>query len=153
MTVTAAEQAERGSDKHAGGPARKYENPEEMQEAIDEYFKGEGKKSVCGLALFLGFYDYGGLWKYETYYGEEFGQVIAHAKLRIMRYYEELGQEVRSGMFPDRMLTRMRWPCVEQSGIAGEGGTTIVAFSSPEQVKEIESRVSDALPGSNEETG
>ena len=29
--------------------------------------------------------------------------------------YEEAGQEVRAGMFPDRMLTRMGWACVEET--------------------------------------
>ena len=105
--------------KHAGGRPPKWDSPEAMQQAIDAYFTQEGKKSVCGLALHLGFLDHHNWSGYQN--KEEFRPVIACARMRIKQYYEELGQEVRQGMFPDRMLTRMLWPAVEASiGIDGE---------------------------------
>ena len=97
--------------KHAGGRPPKWTSPGPMEQAINEYFSEKGKKSVCGLALHLGFLDHHNWSDYQE--KEEFRPVIACARMRIKQYYEELGQEVRQGMFPDRMLTRMGWPAVE----------------------------------------
>ena len=117
--MTKAQQTARGSTNHAGGPPLKY-TPGELAAKVEEYFAQEGKKSVAGLCLHL---DCGRDLLLDYARRDEFSDIIARAKLRIMQYYEELGQEVRSGMFPDRMLTRMKWPCVEQQRTAHEVAT------------------------------
>ncbi len=45
---------------------------------------------------------------------DAYSDIVLRAKRRIQQYYEELGQEPRTGHFVDRMITRMGWPCVEQ---------------------------------------
>ncbi len=150
MTMTNKD-VEEGRAKGPGGPPRRFKSPEEMQTGIDKYFSTDGKKTVSGLALFLGFNDHRGLWEYSEYYGREFADVIARARAQIREYYESLGQEVRSGHFPDRMLTRMKWPCEESPGLLGAGsGTTVLVFTQdagqalPAAArKAIESTVSD----------
>ena len=73
--------------KHAGGRPRKYESPEEMQQAIDVYFHTASKTTICGLALALGFMSRNSLLSYEGY-SEEFFGTIKTAKSRVEAYYE-----------------------------------------------------------------
>lgn len=73
--------------KHAGGRPRKYKSPEEMQSSIDRYFAGQGIKTICGLAIALGFSTRQSLLDYEGY-SKEFLDTIKKAKLRIEAGYE-----------------------------------------------------------------
>ena len=75
-------------EKHAGGRPRKYNSPEEMQVAIDDYFATTTKITICGLALHLGFVSRTSLINYAGY-GEEFMNTIKAAKAKVEQYYEE----------------------------------------------------------------
>jgi hypothetical protein len=70
------------------GRPRKYDSPEQMQQAIDKYFAETEKITVCGLALALGFTSRNALLAYEGYSDEYFG-TIKTAKARIEEYYEQ----------------------------------------------------------------
>ena len=83
-----------------------------MQKDVDAYFATEGKKTVCGLALALDMTPQT-LINYAN--RDRFLDTVTRASQKIMGYYEELGQEARQGMFPDRMLTRMNLPCIERT--------------------------------------
>lgn len=74
--------------KHAGGRPRKYNSPEEMQVAIDDYFATTKKLTICGLALHLDFVSRNSLLSYEGYSKEYFG-IIKRAKMKVEQYYEE----------------------------------------------------------------
>lgn len=71
----------------AGGRPLKYKTPEEMQTAIDTYFKTAEKPTVCGLALELGFCDRSSILDYQA--KNKFFPTIKKAKMRIQKYYEE----------------------------------------------------------------
>lgn len=99
--------------KHPGGRPPYYKTPEEMQAAIERYFsQQEGKKTVTGLALHLGFTDIHSFLGYSA--KDEFAPLIARARALIQEHYEGLGQDGRAQQFSDRMLTRMGWACIEQ---------------------------------------
>ena len=80
---------------------KKFESPEEMKSAIDEYFKNLPKKtiitkegaeiefpfvSITGLALGLGFASRQSLYDYEGYDG--FAEIIKAARLMVENNYE-----------------------------------------------------------------
>lgn len=71
------------------GRLRQYSTPEEMQLAIDAYFIGTEKPTICGLALHLGFTSRQSLLNYEGY-GPEFLDTIKTAKLLVEHSYERL---------------------------------------------------------------
>jgi hypothetical protein len=74
--------------KHAGGRPRKYESPEQMQAAIDEYFTTDTQPTVTGLAIALGFTSRNALYVYEGYSEEYFG-TLKVARLRVEHEYEK----------------------------------------------------------------
>ena len=69
------------------GRPPKYETPEELQGAIDKYLvENEGKLTITGLVLFLGFCSRQSFYDYEM--REEFSYTIKRARLHIENYYE-----------------------------------------------------------------
>lgn len=74
------------------GRPRKYNSPEEMQKAIEAYFKEikleTRPPSVCGLALYLGFASRVSFFDYDDY-SDEFSFIIKKAKTKIEQYHEE----------------------------------------------------------------
>ena len=96
---------------------RKFETPEELMDAIDGYWdaKEPARKSFSGMLLGLGFRSMRGWYYYREKYGPDMAEAVAYGYLRNWRYYEELGQDPRQGSHPDRMLTRLGWPAVEES--------------------------------------
>ena len=73
--------------KHPGGRPRILDSVENAQMLIDEYFEGDGKKTICGLALALNFCDRQSLYDYRDR-GDEFSGVIKKAMLRVENEYE-----------------------------------------------------------------
>jgi len=100
------------NSKQPGGRRLKFPSPADLQRAIDAYFRQPGKKSMMGLCVHLDC-DRKTLLGYQRRDG--FCDIIARARDRIHKYYEELGQEPRAHPFADRMMTRMGWPCVEKT--------------------------------------
>jgi hypothetical protein len=101
-----------GTPKLPGGRRLKFQSPADLQRAIDAYFRQPGKKSIMGLCVHLDC-DRQTLLNYQRRDG--FSDVIARARDRIQKYYEELGQDPRTHAFADRMMTRMGWRCVEKT--------------------------------------
>jgi len=107
----------------------KYKTVVELESRIDKYFKGSGIKTASGLARFLGFSNIGaylGLVKR----GVEYADLIDASRLRIMEYYEELGQVSKSGNFADRMLTRLHWFATEK--VSNDGVDEVAKYSAKE---------------------
>jgi len=92
------------------GQPRKYKTPQEMQNAIDDYFlngmrkktviigKGDNAREVtielptiCGLCLFMGFADRASFYDYEKL--PEYTHTIKRARTFIEKEYEELLRE------------------------------------------------------------
>jgi hypothetical protein len=73
---------------HPGHPA-KFKSPEEMQVEIDKYFADEEEpiKTMCGLAIALGFCDRQSIYDYAK--REEYSCTIKAAMLRIEQGYEK----------------------------------------------------------------
>jgi hypothetical protein len=64
-----------------------YENVEDLQNAIDSYFtSNQGKITLTGLALHLGFESRQSVYDYEK--KGEFSYTIKKARLRVENYYE-----------------------------------------------------------------
>ena len=84
-----------------------YNNPAELQKKIDEYFKKKKeKKTICGLAYFLGFESRQSFYDYES--RVEFSYLIKRARLRIEIIYEErLQSNVAAGSI--FALKNMNW--------------------------------------------
>jgi len=75
-----------------GGRPAKYETPQELETKIFEYFdwvvkENEGRATVTGLALFLGFEDKQSLYDYQK--KEEFTCLIKKARSAVENFYEE----------------------------------------------------------------
>jgi DNA-packaging protein gp3 len=65
----------------------KYETPEMLQEACDEYIAANpGKMTITGLAMWLGFCDRQSLYDYQK--KEEFSCIIKAARLAVENDYE-----------------------------------------------------------------
>ena len=77
-----------GTTKRPVGRPRTFQSPEQMQEAVDQYFEKYRQLSIVGLALFLGFSSRTSLLDYEGY-SPEFLNTIKRAKARVEMYYEE----------------------------------------------------------------
>lgn len=107
----------------AGGRPRKYDSPEQMQEAIDRYFEScdeeENPITVTGLALALDFTSRKELINYENY-SEEFYHTIKKAKLRIEQAYEK--RLVKRGNGGDIFaLKNFDWTDKQDLNIGGQG--------------------------------
>lgn len=107
--------------KHAGQP-RKYDSPEQMKVAIDDYFDTTTKITICGLALHLGFVGRRSLLDYEGY-SKEYLLTIKAAKSRVEQYYEE--HLVESGAAGSIFaLKNFKWSDKQEIDIKVEGDMT-----------------------------
>ena len=70
------------------GKPRKYNTPEEMQTAVNNYFREIKEITICGLSLYLGFACRQSLLDYEGY-SQEYFDILKKAKCRVERYYEK----------------------------------------------------------------
>ncbi len=75
-----------------GGRPAKFDNPEDLQKKVDEYFdwakqENNGIKTITGLALFLGFESRQSIYDYEK--DGTFSYIIKNARLRVEEGYEE----------------------------------------------------------------
>jgi len=82
----------------AGRPPA-YNDPEELQIAVDSYFTDNDKPTISGLAYHLGFASRQSFYDYEEI--EIFTYTIKRARLRMEMYYEEklTGQYSSGGIF------------------------------------------------------
>lgn len=108
--------------KHPGGRPRKYDSPEQMQVAIDDYFAKTTKITICGMALHLGFISRNSLLSYEGYSDEFFGTIKA-AKTRVEKYYEEHLVETGAAG-PIFALKNFHWSDKQEIDIKVEGDMT-----------------------------
>lgn len=85
---------------------RIYNTPEELEERVDDYFSIEGKKTLTGLALFLGFDSRQSIYDYQK--KGEFSYIINKALLMVECQYEENlhGNNVAGSIF---VLKNMGW--------------------------------------------
>lgn len=73
---------------HPGGRPPKFDTPEQLEQAIKEYFTNDNKPfTITGIALWLGFCDRQSLYDYEK--KPEFSCMIKEARLRVENAYEE----------------------------------------------------------------
>jgi hypothetical protein len=93
-----------------------FENPSDMQTEVDLYFASEGKKTMTGLALSLGFDSRQSLYDYQK--KEEFSYIINKALLRIECQYEEnlSGNNVAGSIF---VLKNMGWKDRTETELSG----------------------------------
>ena len=77
------------NNKKLGGINKRFQTPDDMQKAIDEYFKQTetNQTTVTGLAISLGFAQRKSLLDYEGY-SPEFCNIIKKAILRVENSYE-----------------------------------------------------------------
>ena len=92
------------------GAPPKYDNPEQLQAQVDEYFEWVGtvneRPTITGLALYLGFESRQSIYDYEKKKG--FAYILKRARLAIENYYEGklMGQQVTGAIFA---LKNMGW--------------------------------------------
>jgi len=98
--------AEPKEKKNEGGRPPLFDDPEKLQIKIDEYFQQDGKKTISGLAYYLGFEDRQSFYDYGKRDG--FSYIIKRARLWMESYYEELtqGNNVAGPIF---VLKNMGW--------------------------------------------
>lgn len=108
-----------------GGRPAVYEDPSLMQADVDIYFSQEGKKTMTGLALALGFDSRQSLYDYQKRPG--FSYIINKALLRIENQYEENlhGQNVAGSIF---VLKNMGWKDRTETDIT-TGGEKLSGFN------------------------
>lgn len=90
----------------AGRPSE-YNNPDELQKRIDEYFDSNEKYTICGLAYDLGFESRQSFYDYEK--RDKFSYIIKRARLRIEGYYESLLGKPGGAGGPIFALKNMGW--------------------------------------------
>lgn len=98
------------------GRPRTYEKAEEMEPVAESYFDGDGKKTVTGLALHLGFDSRQSMYDYQK--NPEFSYIINKALLRIENQYEEnlSGNNVAGSIF---VLKNMGWKDKTETELSG----------------------------------
>jgi len=79
--------------KNKGGRPSQFDDPEVMQEKIDEYFEKAEVPSMSGLSRHLGFNSRQSLYNYENQ--EKFLDTVKKARLRVEEYFET--QLIKSG--------------------------------------------------------
>lgn len=101
---------------HPGGRPATYSDPSILQADVDIYFASEGKKTMTGLALALGFDSRQSLYDYQK--KEEFSYIINKALLRIECQYEENlhGNNVAGSIF---VLKNMGWKDKTETEFSG----------------------------------
>lgn len=126
--------------KHPGGTNPKFKTPQDMQNAIDDYFKngvkkkiiiigkGDDKQSIeipvptiTGLCIHLGFCSRQSFYEWER--NEEFGDTVKKARLFIECEYESLlqGHNVAGAIFA---LKNMGWMDQQDINVKSEVNLT-----------------------------
>ena len=105
----------------AGQANAYFDDPEKMQEAIDDYFENYQPVTITGLALHLGFESRQSFYDYEK--REAFSYTIKRARLRIETYYE--GKLVANNAAgPIFALKNMGWKDKTETEVTGQMGFT-----------------------------
>ncbi|MDD5060923.1 MAG: terminase small subunit [Candidatus Marinimicrobia bacterium] len=100
-------------EKHPGGRPLLFETPEDLQNAVDLYFltcdspDKPQPKSVCGLALALGFVDRQSIYDYEK--RPQFSCIIKRALLMVEENYEIMASHSKNAAGPIFILKNMGW--------------------------------------------
>lgn len=100
-------------EKHPGGRPPLFETPEALQKAVDLYFltcdnpDKPQPKSVCGLALSLGFVDRQSIYDYEK--RPQFSCIIKRALLQVECSYEIMAATSKTAAGPIFILKNMGW--------------------------------------------
>ena len=106
----------------AGRPAL-FNSPEQLRQAIDQYFSDQSNRpfTVTGLALYLGFCDRQSLYDYQE--REEYSCLIKEARLRVENEYEQalFGKMPTGAIFA---LKNMGWK--DKSEVENSGTQTFV---------------------------
>ena len=131
--------------KHPGGRPPKWESPEQLQEKVDAWIKSTEIYTVNSLCDYLDC-DPRTVANYQA--KDEYFSIIARARRKVAGFYEKVGCGLigKGGQgFADRMLTRMGWPCVEESKRDHRIQTQIVSFADAmdADAKELEGDASD----------
>lgn len=112
-----------------------YDNPEELQASIDKYFAeaSEGKYTITGLVLFIGFADRKSFYDHEK--KSEFAHIIKTARTRIENDYEQtLRSQYSTGSI--FALKNFGWTDKTESDINVKGGLTVILEDADSQDKE-----------------
>lgn len=115
--------------KHAGGRPPKFDTPELLKQACDEFIANNpGKLTITGLAMWLGFCDRQSLYDYEK--RPEYSCIIKEARLAVENDYELSlrTQSVTGAIFA---LKNMGWKDKVQQEITGEDGSPIQIIQLP----------------------
>ena len=114
-----------------------YDNPEEMQNAIDAYFASEGKKTISGLAYHLGFESRQSFYDYED--RPDYSYTIKRARLRIEMTYEQAlqGSQCTGAIFALKNLGWKDKSEVEQSGSVTNLNITVDSNETAVELKKL----------------
>lgn len=110
-----------------GGRPAKFDNPEDLQKKVDEYFdwakqENNGIKTITGLALFLGFESRQSIYDYEK--DGTFSYIIKNARLRVEEGYEErLHTSTPTGAI--FALKNMNWKDKVETGFTDNDGKDV----------------------------
>lgn len=110
-----------------GGRPAKFDNPEDLQKKVDEYFdwakqENNGIKTITGLALFLGFESRQSIYDYEK--DGTFSYIIKNARLRVEEGYEErLHTGIPTGAI--FALKNMGWKDKVETGFTDNDGKDV----------------------------
>ena len=108
-----------------GRPAH-YTNPGDLEAAIQEYFAGEGKKTITGLAYHLGFESRQSLYDYEK--NGDFSYIIKRARLKVeMGYEENLTENNCTGSI--FALKNMGWKDNQRTELTGADGKDLIPIN------------------------
>lgn len=109
-------------EKHPGGRPPRFETPDQLKAACDEYVASNpGKMTITGLAMWLGFCDRQSLYDYEK--KPKFTCTIKEARLAVENDYE---LSLRSASVTGAIfaLKNMGWSDKQQIEHSGELGIT-----------------------------
>lgn len=116
------------ADQHKGpGQPPKFSTPEDFKAACDEYIaNNQGKLTVTGLAMWLGFCDRQSLYDYEK--REGYSCIVKEARLAVENDYELAlrTQSVTGAIFA---LKNMGWK--DKAEIEHSGGATPIQIIMP----------------------
>jgi len=104
-----------------GGRPPKYETPEKLANAVEDYLANNEVKTITGLALWLGFSSRQSLYDYGK--KEEFSYIIARAKLWVENYYEMQLLTSNSATGAKFALQQMGWE--DSKAIDHSGSVTL----------------------------
>lgn len=114
-----------------------YSTEKELQDAIDEYFNTEDKKTISGLAYHLGFESRQSFYDYEQL--PEFTYTIKRARLRIENSYERLlqGNACTGAIFALKNLGWKDKTEQEQSGTVTNVNVTVDSDDTMKELKRL----------------